>query len=133
MLDHLKQRVAEILAVTESATLSTFGQAGIQACVFPCEPRGMLLYLLVPGTSDQLVNLEHEPIAVVTTTSWQLRGIGRLLHLHEAPDGLLLPHLPTAVGCVLVEVQPLRLQVNRNNSWGFSETIDIDPDFPYIT
>ena len=89
----------------------------------------MILYLLVPGTSDQLVNLEQEPIAVITTTDWQLRGIGRLLPLHEAPDGLLLPNLPAAAGCVLVEVRPLQLQVNRNNSWGFSETIDIDPEF----
>ncbi len=128
MLEHLRQRAIEILASTQKATLATSGPAGIQARSFPCEALGLTLYFLVPAVSDQLLNLEQEPTVVVSTTDWQLNGNGRILPLNEAPPNLLLPQLPQASGCVLVEIRPLRLQINRRNGWGFSETIDLDPD-----
>lgn len=126
MLEHLRRRVAGVLAAAQTATLSTSGPAGIEARVYPCEAAGLYLYLLVPGTSDQLLNLEHDTTAVVTTPEWQLRGVGRSLPLAAAPSGLLLPISPQAAGCVLVEIRPFRLQINRRNGWGFSETIDLD-------
>lgn len=126
MLEHLRRRVGDVLATAQAATLSTSGPAGVTARVYPCEASGLYLYLLVPGTSDQLLNLEHDTAAVVTTPEWQLRGAGRSLPLAAAPPGLLLPGSPQAAGCVLVEVRPSRLQINRRNGWGFSETIDLD-------
>jgi len=126
MLEHLRQRVVETLASIQTATLSTSGPAGIQARAFPCEARGLHLYLLIPGVSDQLLNLEYDPTAVVSTPAWQLHGSVLILNLRDAPAGLVLVHDPDAVGCVLVQIRPFRLQINRRNGWGFSETIDIE-------
>lgn len=126
MLEHLRQRAIEILASSQTATLSTSGPAGIQARVFPCEALGLTLYLLVPAVSDQLVNLELEPSVVVSTVGWQLNGNGRIVPIDEAPPALEMLRSPQAAGCVLVEIRPIRLQINRRNGWGFSETIDLE-------
>jgi hypothetical protein len=128
MLDHLQRRVSRILATAETATLSTSGAAGIQVSFFRCEADGVTLFLLLPVTSDHLLNLEEEPLAVVSTSEWQLRGVAQVLQLQECPDGLLLPQLPEAAGCVLVKIRPLQLQLYQQNGWGFRETIDFDPD-----
>ncbi|HRQ36579.1 MAG TPA: hypothetical protein PLD25_01550 [Chloroflexota bacterium] len=125
MLAHLRQRVEDVLAPVQTANLSTSGPAGIQSRVFPCEAVGMWLYLLVPGTSDHLFNLEHEPTAVVSTKQWQLHGRGCTIPLSQAPPTLSLPHSPDAPGCVLVKIQPMRLQINQPQGWGNGETIDI--------
>lgn len=127
MLEHLRLQAVKILAATQSATLSTSGPAGIQAQVFPCEAQHLTLYFLVPIVSDHLLNLEHDPAVVVSTVGWQLKGNGRILPLAEGPSRLTLPQKPEANGCVLVEIRPSRLQINRRNSWGFSDTIDLDP------
>lgn len=126
MLEHLRLQAMALLASTQAATLSTSGPAGIQARIFPCEAQKLTLYFLVPTVSDQLLNLEHDPTAMVSTNGWQLRGYGRILPLHEAPQGLVLRESPQASGCVLVEIRPFQLQINRRNGWGFSETIDLD-------
>ncbi|MCL4265192.1 MAG: hypothetical protein KJ069_18395 [Anaerolineae bacterium] len=126
MLAHLKQRVEEVLAPVRLANLATSGPAGIQARVYPCEALGVCLYLLVPGTSDQLFNLEHESTAVASTAHWQLRGHGYVRPLNQAPPALKLPAMAEAVGCVLVELRPTRLQINHIQGWGYGETIDID-------
>ena len=126
MLRHLKQHVSTILSTAKSATLSTYGPAGIQVRIFPCESQGIHLYLLLPSLSDQLLNLELNPAAVASTPHWQLHGSGRVLALDEGPAGLRLPHLALAVDCVLVEIWPAKLHVYSQNGWGFSETIDIE-------
>jgi len=128
MLDHLKRRVSELLATADTATLSTSGPASIQVSFFRCEADGVTLYLLLPGTSDHLLNLESDPLAVASTSEWHLRGVAQVLQLQKCPDGLLLPQLPEAVGCVLVKIRPLQFQLYRHNGWGFRETIDFDPD-----
>lgn len=127
MLTYYKSRVASILATVETATLSTAGPAGTQARHYPCEAQGLLLYLLLPSMSDQLLNLEQNGAAVITTPSWMLRGEGRVLALTDGPDSLRLPKSAAAGGCMLVEIRPWQLQVYRENGWGFSETIDFDP------
>lgn len=129
MLAHLQQRIEEVLAPVQQANLSTSGPAGIQAQLFPCEAVGMTLFLLVPGTSDQLFNLEQQPTAVVSTAAWQLFGQGHILPLEQAPAELKLPQSANAVGCVLVRLQPERLQINQQHGWGYGETIDIDDTF----
>ena len=133
MLNHLQRRVSNILATTKTATLATAGPAGIQVSFFRCEADGVALYLLLPGTSDHLLNLEEVPLAVASTSEWQLRGIAQVLQLQECPDGLLLPQLPEATGCVLLKIWPLQLQLYRQNDWGFRETIDFDLDSDSLT
>lgn len=125
-MEHLRMRVIEILSQIKNATLSTSGPAGIQARIFPCEAHDLRLYCLVPSISDQLVNLEEDPSVVVSTADCQLRGLGRVLPLSAADEELTLPKFPEATGCVLVEIHPVRLQINRENGWGFSETIDLN-------
>jgi hypothetical protein len=126
MLAHLRQRTMDTLASVQTATLATSGPAGIQARVFPCEAQALQLYLLIPGISDHLLNLEYDQTAVISTPEWQLQGRAAIFNLQDAPAGLALTHLPEAAGCVLVCIRPLHLQINRLNGWGFSETIDLE-------
>ena len=127
MLEHLRLQAVKILASTQAATLSTSGPAGIQAQVFPCEAHYLTLFFLIPVVSDHLLNLEYDPAVVVSTVGWQLKGNGRILPVAEGPTRLKLSQQPEADGCVLVEIRPSRLQINRRNSWGFSDTLDFEP------
>jgi hypothetical protein len=127
MLNHLKQHVNHILSSARTVTLSTWGPAGIQARVYPCEAKGIQLFLLLPAVSDHLLNLEQNPWVVASTAQWQLRGKGKMLALSDGPNALVLCQSSLAAGCVLVEILPTQLQVYRRSGWGFSETIDIDP------
>jgi len=124
MLSHLRQRVADTLVTAATATLSTYGLAGIQVNVFPCEARELVLYLLVPRTSDHLFNLESNSGVVLWTESWQARGIGCLVP--EIPAGLALLERPDAAWCQVVAVYPSRLQIERSHGSDYAETIDID-------
>jgi hypothetical protein len=123
MLNHLRQRVIETLSSAKAATLSTHGAAGIQANVFPCEAIDLILYLLVPRTSDHLFNLEQNPEVVVTTETWQVRGPARIAP--GPPAGLALLQQPDAAWCEVVVVHPQRLQIERPGGSGHAETIDI--------
>jgi len=124
MLNHLRQRVTETLSAAKAATLSTHGAAGIQANVFPCEAVEAALYLLVPRTSDHLFNLEHNPEVVVTTETWQVRGVACIAP--ECPAGLALLEQPDAAWCAVLAVRPTRLQIEWPGGSGHAETIDID-------
>ena len=124
MLNHLRQRVTETLSAATAATLSTHGAAGIQASIFPCESIDLGLYILVPRTSDHLFNLEHNPEVVVTTDTWQVRGVARIAP--ECPAGLGLLQQPDAAWCEVVAVRPTRLQIERPGGSGHAETIDMD-------
>jgi hypothetical protein len=128
MLDHFRQRAADTLAGPKSATLATSGPGGLQADAFPCQAVGLRLYLLVPRTSEHLVNLEGDPSVVVTAEGWRLRGEARVvpqtennarLHLHEASGD------PWSL---LVEVRPRRLEMGRRNGWGYAETFDLEDE-----
>jgi hypothetical protein len=124
MLNHLHQRVTETLSAAKAATLSTYGAAGIQANVFPCEAVEAALYLLVPRTSDHLFNLEYNPEVVVTTETWQLRGTACIAP--DRPAGLVLLQQPDAAWCEVVAVHPTRLQIEWPDGLGYAETIDMD-------
>jgi hypothetical protein len=124
MLNHLRQRVTETLSAAKAATLSTHGAAGIQANVFPCESVDLGLYLLIPRTSDHLFNLEYNPEVVVTTETWQVRGVACVAP--DCPDGLALLQQPDAAWCEVVAVRPTRLQIEWPGGSGHAETIDID-------
>lgn len=124
MLDHLRQRVIETLATVRSATLSTYGPAELQATHLACEAIDMRLYLLLPTTSDHMLNLENQ--VVVTTSDWQLRGVALILDSADYPPDLSLYRKPEAQWSRLVEIRPTQLHIRRRNGWGYSETIDIE-------
>ena len=127
MLDHLRQRIIETLASVPSATLSTYGPAGLQATLLPCESSSLRLYMLLPATSDHLLNLESQSEVVVTAPEWQLRGTAVVLHSIDYPRDLCLHRKPEVQWSRLVEIQPTQLNIRRRNGWGYSETIDIEP------
>lgn len=124
MLNHLRERVMETLSGARTVTLSTHGAAGVQANVLSCESVDLGIYILVPRTSDHLLNLEHNPEVVVTTESWQLRGTAGIAG--DRPAGLALLQRPDAAWCELVAIRPTRLQIEPQGSLEYAETIDMD-------
>src|SRR5436309_2603231 len=94
MLTHLRQHIAATLAPVRSATLATSGPAGLQANVVPCMASDIQLYLLLPRTSDHLLNLEDDPAVVITTAEWQVRGRARMLDIAESPAAATLLAAP---------------------------------------
>ena len=128
MLQHLRTRVAELLAGPHQAMLATCGPGDIQAGLFPCQAQGLRLYLLVPRASDHLFNLEVNPDVVVATHRWQLRGRARILAAEDAQEALHLDEFGDLRWSVLVEVVPLRLQVAAESGGLTVETIDVDGD-----
>jgi hypothetical protein len=126
MLNHLRQHIAATLAGARSATLATSGPAGLLAHVFPCAANDIQLYLLLPRTSDHLLNLEHDPAVVVTTAEWQVRGRARVLSAIEWPVTLALVEAPDARWSVLIEVTPTRVEIAQREGWGAAETIDLE-------
>jgi hypothetical protein len=126
MLNHLRQHVAATLQGARSATLATTGPAGLLAHVVPCAANDIQLYLLLPRTSDHLLNLEHEPSVVVTTAEWQVRGRARVLSAMEWPSSPALAQVPGARWSVLIEVTPTRVEIAQREGWGAAETIDLE-------
>lgn len=133
MLNHLRKRISNLLASVDTATLATAGPAGVQARSYPCQSLGIFLYLLLPATADHLLNLEHDEAVLISTPGWQLRGRGKVLPVAAGPADLSLGDLPAAKGCYLLKVWPAQLQVYSQNGWGFSETLDIEPDSLNLT
>lgn len=126
MLDHLRQRVIDLLEPTNAVTLSTYGPAGIQAQVLSSIAQGLSLFVLVPATSEHLYNIEQQHIVVATTAEWQLRGYGRQLSPPEIPATVLPLSSIQSGDYAVVEIRPLRLEIGSPNGGGFTETIDFD-------
>ena len=126
MLEHLHQRAVAILAPAQTATLSTFGPADIQADLFPCEAVDIYLYLRVPRTSDHLLNLEDNPEAVITTPEWQLRGRARVVPHPDLPRDLKLLNAPGLEWEDVICVEPQRLQIRPSECCENYETIEFD-------
>jgi Pyridoxamine 5'-phosphate oxidase len=126
MLNHLRQHIAATLEKARSATLATSGPAGLQAQVLPCAACGIQLYLLLPATSDQLLNLEHDPTVVVTTAEWQVRGRARVGAEASCAAAMTLLEAPDAPWSVVVAVQPTRVSIAQREGWGAAETIDLE-------
>ncbi len=125
MLDHLRERVAQTLAQASTVTLSTGGPAGLQASLLPCQAAGSTLYLLLPSTSEHLVNLGSNPDALVSTPAWQLRGKARILPASERAALGDFAGRADARWCEVVVIEPVRLEIAREDGWGFQETIDL--------
>lgn len=124
MLEHLRRRLNEALAGVRRATVSTYGPAGLQAGVLPCEWRDPCLYTLVPRASDQRFNLESAPDLVASAEGWQVTGRGRILNPGDGPRDLALRAAPEARWSDLVEITPARAQLFGVAGRNGAETID---------
>lgn len=125
MLRQLRQRASEALSTARQIVLSAGGPADIQAEVLPCEAVGLVLYVLVPKTSDLVFNLESNALVVATADTWQVRGVARLLPPSEYPDRLAIARTPEAEWCDVAEIRPTRLQFRLPRGQAQGETIDI--------
>ena len=126
MLNHLRQHIAATLEKVRNATLASSGPAGLQAQVVPCAASGVQLYLLLPRTSDHLLNLEHDPAVVVTTAEWQVWGHAHLVTPAHCSAAMRLLEGPDAPWSVVIEVQPTRVAIAQPTGWGAVETIDLE-------
>lgn len=125
MLEHLRQRASLVMSNTNTVTLATCGPAGIQSEALPCRTIRQRLYLLVPRTSDQLLNIEHRADLLATADGWQLRGRGSILAEADVPAFLLAERLPEMAWSTWVAITPQRLTVFDADKKCF-ETIDFD-------
>ena len=133
MLDKLRAEALALIAATAHCTLSTTGPAGIQASIVTCAVCDDCLYALVPSTADHLFNLEHSTELVLTATRWQVRGIGLMLGGGDGLHGTAPRALTTRArteGYTVVEVFPLRIHVEADESRRYRETIDFDLRMP---
>jgi hypothetical protein len=126
MLAHLQQHVTTVLASSHQVTLATSGPAGLQAPAVRCIADGLRLLLLVPRTSDSLVNLEAGDTVVVSNARWQAHGKARVLDVAERMAAPLLRGLADTAWCEVVEVRPTRVMIAHKEGWGAAETIDLD-------
>jgi hypothetical protein len=118
MLDYARQHAIEALKIPRKAVLATIGPAGLQASEVPCEAIGLNLYLLVPGTSDHLFNLEYGSSVTVLTAGWELKGEAQVIFPNASDLELDLLREPGAEWCVLVRVNPCQIQIRRVGGWG---------------
>jgi len=102
------------------------GPAGLQASQLPCESIGLRFFMLLPATSDHLLNLETRPEVTVNTARWQLRGTAAILENENYPLVLGLRSKPEAQWGRLVEIFPTQFNLRRTDGLDFSETIDVD-------
>jgi hypothetical protein len=124
MLEHLRRSLNGALSGVRRATVSTYGPAGLQAGVLPCEWREPCLYALVPRASDQRFNLESSPEIALSAEGWQATGQGRILKAGEGPAGLALRVAPEAAWSDLIEIRPARAQLFAVAGRNGPQTID---------
>lgn len=127
MLDYARERARNVLKNPGKVILATSGPAGIHVGEFPCEAIDLDLYLLVPKTSDHLFNLEHDSTITLLTAGWELKGQAQILLPGISDLKLSLLRESGSEWCVLVRVDPCRLQIKRGEGWGNIETIDLEP------
>ena len=125
MLDYARQRALHALGTPRIAVLVTSGPAGVQASEFRCEVIELVLYLLVPQTSDHLFNLEYDASVTVLTAGCELKGKGHIISRDAPHLDLDLWREPGAAWCSLVRVKISQVQIRNERGWGHLETIDL--------
>lgn len=129
MLAHLKQKIIEALGSVQTVTLATTGASGLQVSNCPCYAKGLQFYLVIPATSEHLVNLEDtsEPEVVITTPGWQLRGRAVIPANKLGLVGAGITGFSNLPSIVTVEILPVRFELLRAESYGGGvvETIDL--------
>jgi len=128
MLAHIRRHLATVLASADTATVASDGPAGLQAQIVPCAVEGLRLLLLLPRTSDQLLNLEADSLVVVTTSRWQLWGLARVVDDAERPGATTAFPTAHAGWYAVVEVRPTRVAVAHAAGWGAAETYDVEQE-----
>jgi hypothetical protein len=129
MLDKLRAEALALIAATPHCILSTTGPAGIQTSVVACIVHDDCVYVLVPSTADHLFNLEHETKVILTTALWQLRGAALAIGGSEGRNGTAPREISARArieGYLLVEVFPIRMQIEAAGNRRYRETIDFD-------
>jgi hypothetical protein len=130
MFNNLREIGLALIAASPHCTLSTTGEANLEASMVTCVIAGGRIYALVPATADHLLNLEHETEAILTTFSWQVRGTARIIPAARSQDGTMPADIvrdASARGLAVVEVLPLRMHMTDSGSWHTLQTIDFDP------
>lgn len=127
MLSQLRAEGLALIDATPNCILSTVGPAGVQASVVRCVVHASCVYVLVPSTLDHLFNIEHELEVVLTCSSWQLRGAALALGDATGLRGTAPAAIQArahATGTTLVEVFPLRMDLEPSGRRRYRETID---------
>ncbi len=124
MLNYAQKRTIDALRVPCSIVLATDGPAGLLAGEFPCESIGLILYLLIPKTSDHLFNLEKNSGVTLVAAGWELKGEAHIISPDTLDIQLHLLSKPVIEWSSLVLVRPKQMQFRRNEDWGNLETID---------
>ena len=124
MLDFTRKRAIEALKIPCRAVLATTGPAGVLAGEFACGSKGLKLYLLIPETSDHLFNLENISKVYVVTGIWEIEGEAK--RSKETPQSLSVDFFSELDNgfYVLIEINPKRIHLRRQEGWGNEETID---------
>jgi len=125
MMDYARQRAIEALKTSRNAVLATIGPAGLQVSEFPCEAVELIIYLLVPKTSDHLFNLEHDATVSIVTNACELKGEAHIISPIASDLELDLLKKPDIEWCEIVRVDPSQIQFRREKGWGNLETIDL--------
>lgn len=122
-MDYARQRAEQIMTFTRRVILITNGPAGVQASECACEICGLVIYLLVPRTSDHLFNLETEPGVILLAGRWMAKG--KAVLVWSAPRDLEIMKTTGAEWCQLVLLRPDEIQILRLDGWGSIESIDL--------
>jgi hypothetical protein len=134
MLDHLHKKAAQTLGSVDSVMLSSFGPPGIQISRVTSTSDDLTLFVFIPRSSDQLLNLEHRQDVVVSVDDWELQGTARLLTREEIPLAIRLSgnginddnsvFVSNQTWGRTVEIRPTRLTFHSSSGQCNIETID---------
>jgi hypothetical protein len=122
MIQPLRERAEQAFSEASTLLLASSGPAGLQCEPVNCLAEGLRLYLLVPRSSDQLLNLEQSPQVLLTTEHWQLRASASILAEEDIAPALRA-RAPRGLWAAWVVVQPYRMQIRQPGSV-IQETID---------
>jgi hypothetical protein len=125
MFDYAHQRALELLGTPRTAVLVTNGPAGVQAGEFPCATVGLILYLLVPQTSDHLFNLEYESAVTLLIARCELKGRAQLISHGEVASACTLLREPEADWSAFLQIEISQVQIRSEVGWGNRETLDL--------
>ena len=126
MINYARERAIEIMKTACTAVLATTGLNGVKASEFPCEAIDLELYLLVPGTSDHLFNLEQDKRVALHSRQYEITGEALILSPDEEWPQLSRFLKIEKPWYVLVKIIPDKIQILRHEGWGYCETIDLN-------
>ncbi len=120
MLKHLRQRIVLALQESTLVILASSGPAGLEISPCECRSEGLRLLLLIPGTSEHLVNIELNPQVAITQDHWRLAGKAKPVQNQQC--------FQAGYGKKLLQVLPSRFEFLAQDTNQVVETIDIDED-----